>query len=518
MNAQVTLAAGVVRGVDRDARGVLAFKGIPYAAPPVGPLRWRPPRAPLTWTGVRDATAFGPGCMTSLPPELAELAGPQSEDCLTLNVWTAAASADEKRPVMVWIPGGGFVVGSSALPNYDGGPLAAKGVVLVSFNYRLGVYGFLAHPELDLEGSASGNFGLQDQIAALTWVRTNIARFGGDPGNVTIFGESAGAMSVGLLTASPLARGLFHKGICQSGAFWDSNHGSISTHTEARARGRALADRVGQGCIVDLRAMSASTLGRETLWTRDRNPQDQAFSPSIDGYVIPDNPAVVFAEGRQADVPLLAGWNEAEGSIFMNLAWPHDGAAQFRAAAAAHFGEHRMDEFLKLYPCGTQAEAATSAIALAGDTIISEQTWEALRLHERFAKSPVFGYYFRFSSPYTPVAAHTVEIDYAFGTLAPHWLGRAEDDPLPGPRDRALSDQMMAYWTNFARGGDPNGAGLPPWPRYRSDHPELMVFDAVTASAPESARTGLDRFHFIQSFRRSGRFPESWRAPDAPAA
>jgi para-nitrobenzyl esterase len=455
--------------------------------------------------------------MTSLPPELAELVWPQSDDCLTLNIWTAASSGDERRPVMVWIPGGGFVVGSSALPNYDGAPLAAAGVVLVSFNYRLGVYGFLAHPQLDLEGSPSGNFGLQDQIAALTWVRANIARFGGDPSNVTIFGESAGAMSVGLLMASPLAKGLFHKGICQSGAFWDSNQGSISTRAEAQARGRSLADRIAHGSITELRALPAQTVSRETLWTRDRNPQAQSFSPNIDGYVIPDNPAVVFAEGRQADLPLMAGWNEAEGSIFMSLAWPHGSAAQLRASAAAHFGADRMDEFLKLYPANTDAEAETSAVTLAGDTLISEQTWEALRLHERSAKSPVYGYHFRFSSPYTPLAAHTIEIDYVFGTLGPHWLGRAEGDPPPGPRDRELSDQMMAYWTNFARSGDPNGPGLPPWPCYRTEHRELMAFDTVTAAGPENARSGRDRFRFIQSFRRGGRFPESWREPDAPA-
>jgi para-nitrobenzyl esterase len=449
--------------------------------------------------------------MTSQPRPLPPLSWPESEDCLTINVWTAARSQNE-RPVMVWIPGGGFVVGGSSMPNFDGAALAAKGVVLVSFNYRLGVYGFLAHPELDPEGSPSGNFGLQDQIAALQWVRANIARFGGDPGNVTIFGESAGAMSVGLLMTSPLARGLFHKAICESGAFWDSNHGSICTQAEALARGQALANRIAHGSIAELRAMPAETLSRETLWTRDCNPQDQAFSPSIDGYVVPDNPAVTFAEGRQADVPFLAGWNEAEGSIFLSLAWPYGSAGEFRASAAARFGEDRNDELLAFYPADSDTEAVASATSLAGDTIISEQTWEALQLHERTAKSPAYGYYFRFRSPYTPLAAHTVEIDYVFGTLKPHWLGRAEGDPPPGPRDKALSDQMMACWVNFARAGNPNGPGLPAWPRYRTDRPELMVFDTVTAAAPEGPQTGVDRFRFIRSFRRDGRFPQSWRA------
>jgi para-nitrobenzyl esterase len=231
----VRTQAGQVRGLQRDAGGVLAFKGIPYAAPPVGPLRWRPPQPPAPWTGVRDALTFGAGCLSSLAND--HRPGPRAEDCLTLNVWTAAREADEKRPVMVWLHGGGFQFGSSANPATDGRLLAAKGVVVVSFNYRLGIFGFLAHPDLDAE-APSGNCGLKDQLAALRWVQANIAAFGGDPGNVTLFGESAGAMAVGILMASPLAHGLFHKAIGESGAFWDGRHGPLQSFEEAaRAAG-----------------------------------------------------------------------------------------------------------------------------------------------------------------------------------------------------------------------------------------------------------------------------------------
>jgi carboxylesterase type B len=222
---QVQVEAGIVRGVPRDEHGVLAFKGIPHAAPPIGDLRWRAPQPPQAWVGVRDATQFGARCWSAWQDDPTPWP-PQSEDCLSLNIWTAAQHADERRPVMVWIHGGGFEFGTSADPSTDGARLAQRGVVLVSCNYRVGVLGFLAHPELDREGP-SGNYGLQDPLAALRWVQANIARFGEDPDNITVFGESAGAHALGILMASPLAKGLLHKAIGESGAFWDSMHGSL---------------------------------------------------------------------------------------------------------------------------------------------------------------------------------------------------------------------------------------------------------------------------------------------------
>ncbi|MGY3466752.1 carboxylesterase type B [Bradyrhizobium sp. LM6.11] len=327
----VSTQAGSVRGGPRDASGVLAFKGIPYAAPPVGPLRWCAPQPPSPWDGVRDALAFGAGCLSALEND--QRPGPRDEDCLYLNVWTAAKHADEKRPVMVWIHGGGFQFGSSANPATDGGALAAKGVVVVSFNYRLGIFGFYAHPDLDTE-APSGNYGLQDQLMALRWVKANIAGFGGDPDNVTLFGESAGAMAVGILMASPLAHGLFHKAIGQSGAFWDGKHGPLQGFEEARARGLAFARQQGNGSIAALRSMPADRLNAAAPWSFRTSPVVTAFSPSIDHHVVPDVPARRFLRGEQMHIPLLAGWNAAEEVPFAPQSLPDQSAKAFVAAAA----------------------------------------------------------------------------------------------------------------------------------------------------------------------------------------
>lgn len=505
LSPDVTVAQGALRGSPRDASGVLAFKGVPYAAPPIDQHRWRAPRASLPWTGVRDATAFGPRCMALPGRGLAQLSDPASEDCLTLNIWTAARSPSERRPVMVWIHGGAFQFGAGEEPNTDGERLAAKGVVLVSLNYRLGVFGFLAHPELDKEGAPSGNFGLQDQIAALKWVRANIAKFGGDPNKVTIFGESAGAMSVGLLMTSPMAKGLFQRAIGESGAFWDSGRGSIRTHAEALTRGTALADRLGGGTIAGLRAIPAEELMAKTPWTLALDPVTQAFSPSIDGFVVPDAPAKVFAEGRQTKVPLLAGWNGAEGVLFMGFSLPHRTAAEFRAAAAAKFGADHAGVFAKLYPAESDTQLSASAEALTGDLVIRQQVWEWLRFHARTGRSRVFAYDFDRRSPYAPVPIHTAEIDFVFGTLAPQ--RPAKPGATPDAGDRELSSQMMSYWVNFARAGDPNGPGLPNWPAYRADKPEAMNFGDATRAGPQGATA---RLRFLTAFRTNGRLPEAW--------
>jgi para-nitrobenzyl esterase len=513
LSSDVTVTQGALRGSPRDVSGVLAFKGIPYAAPPLGALRWRAPQPSLSWAGVRDATAFGPRCMALPGRGLARLDSRASEDCLSLNIWTGAKSSAERRPVMVWLHGGAFQFGAGAEPNTDGVRFAAKGVVLVSLNYRLGVFGFLAHPDLDKEGAPSGNFGLQDQIAALKWIRSNIAKFGGDPNNVTIFGESAGAMSVGLLMTSPMAKGLFQRAIGESGAFWDSGHGSIRTHAEALARGRALAGRLGGGTITGLRAIPAEELAAKTPWTLVLDPVTQAFSPSIDGLVVPEAPAKAFAEGRQAKVPLLAGWNGAEGVLFMGFSLPHRTASEFYAAAAAKFGDDGSGAFAKLYPAKSDAQLAASAETLTGDLVIREQVWEWLQLHARTGRSRVFAYQFDRRSPYAPVPIHSAEIDFVFGTLTPQRI--AEPGVTPDAGDRGLSDQMMSYWVNFAREGDPNGADLPRWPAYQADQPEAMIFGQAAAAAPEGA---TPRLRFIQTFRKDGRLPESWLSPQSSQA
>ncbi len=503
LGPEVRIDPGVVRGAARDAGGVLAYKSIPYAAPPIGNLRWRAPQPVRAWDGVQDHTQFGNRCLSALEND-PEPGPPRSEGCLSLSVWTAAQQADEKRPVMVWIHGGGFQFGSSSSRVSDGTMLARKGAVVVSLNYRVGVLGFLAHPELDAEGP-SGDYGLQDQIAALRWVQANIARFGGDPGNVTIFGESAGAHAIGILMASPPAKGLFHKAIGESGAFWDGRNGALESYAEAHQRGVAFAQRVGAASIGALRAMPAETLNAGAMWNFTMNPMVTAFSPNVDRYVVPEVPATRFERGEQMRIPLLAGWNAAEDFPFRAFDLPHATAQQFRAAAEQMFGKERMGEFLKLYPAGTDAEAKASADDLTAAVVIGEQVWTWLELQQRPGGFPVYGYKFTYTSPYVPIASHLVEVPFVFGTLTPQFVvgGKAP----PSDTDRQLSAAMMDYWVNFAAKGDPNGPGLPQWPAYGSKGEVLELGTAIRAiSTPQR-----DRFKFIASFRAFGAFPSKWR-------
>lgn len=503
LQPQIGIAQGPMRGAARNERGVLAFKGIPYAAPPIGPLRWRAPQPAPASSAVIDATRFGARCLSAWTNDPAP-GPPRSEDCLTLNVWTAAGRAAEKRPVMVWIHGGGFQFGSSAEPSSDGSRLAEKGVVVVSVNYRVGVFGFMAHPELDREGP-SGNYGLQDQIAALRWVKTNIAAFGGDPDNITVFGESAGAHAIGLLLASPLARGLVHKAIGQSGAFWDSEHGSLATRDEARRRGVALAAALGARSLTDLRGVPTDRLNAAGSWDFTKDPGTTAFSPSVDGYVVPEAPAARYAAGKQLRVPLLAGWNSVEDLPFRARALPHSSASVFRDAAAEQFGRDRLAEFLTHYPAASDKQAKLSAEALVGDLVISQQVWEWLRLHVASGRAPVYGYRFSYSSPYVPVASHAVDPPFVFGTLTPQRI--VGSTTPPGETDRMLSDQMMSYWVNFATRGDPNGPGLPRWPVFGTNSEVLEIGSTLAARIPAEAA----RLRFLSSYRRSGALPARWR-------
>jgi para-nitrobenzyl esterase len=491
---QTTL--GTLHGNARDARGVLTFRGIPYAAPPVGELRWQPPQPAAAWAGTRDASHVGNRCWVNVPNSA--IGGhveevPQNEDCLYLNVATGAVSADEHRPVMVWIHGGGFQFGTSIDPRTDPANLAQAGVVAVSMNYRLGVYGFFAHPKLRQDGALSGNFGIQDQIAALRWVKANIAAFGGDPENVTVFGESSGSQGVSLLMASPLAKGLFQRATGESG----SSLQELPTLMNIALRGAAFAGALGAHSIEALRAIPAARINAAAAWDFTGG-EPMIFAPGIDGTVIPAQLTEIFQAGRQNDVSLLAGYNKREDFPFAAERLPHRNAAEFRAAAQRAFGAGRMQAFDALYPSGSDADVTNSANAELGDIRQRAETWRWLTLQARTGKGSVYGYSFSFESAYSPVASHVAEIPYVFGDFAPQFF--APHAPPAGPEDHALSKTLMTYWVNFARSGNPNGPGLPTWPAFRDGHALLQIQEngQITANPPSDLQ--LKRFEFLDPY------------------
>jgi para-nitrobenzyl esterase len=491
--AQVKTESGAVEGTS-NADGVRAFLGIPYGAPPVGALRWQAPQPVPPWTGIKRATTFGARCMQG--PIFGDMVfrDQPSEDCLYLNVWAPANAA--KLPVMVWIYGGGFQAGSASEPRQDGSKLATKGVIVVSMNYRLGVFGFLAHPDLTREASskASGNYGLLDQIAALRWVQKNIAAFGGDLGNVTIFGESAGSFSVSALMASPLTKGLFQKAIGESGAYLAGPSGSLAPKrlASAEAEGQKFAQGLGADSIAALRAKSADDVLKAAL----AGGRGTWFAPDIDGYVLPDDPYTIFTGGQQQHVPLLAGWNLGEGRAGVTLAKEKMTAETFAKQTRERYKD-AADAVLKVYPATNDAEAVESAAALAGDVFIGYGTWKWLDLHLATGNSPVYRYSFDRDRPIAPDtkvngitatakdigARHAGEIEYVFGALS------SEPKAAWEPIDMAISEQMMSYWTNFAKTGNPNGAGLPNWPAYRaSDGYQVLHIGPASRASADTTR------------------------------
>jgi para-nitrobenzyl esterase len=466
----VKMESGIVAGVLSADGKVTSFRGIPFAAPPVDSLRWRAPRPAAAWTGIRQAGAFGPSCMqgpnTPFGPWTTEFlfVTPVSEDCLYLNVWTAAKPT-EKRPVLVYVYGGGFNSGSGDVPVYEGSKLAAKGLVVVTFNYRVGPLGFLAHPALTAESSnhASGNYGLLDQVAALQWVRTNIAAFGGDPGRVTVSGQSAGAMSVALLTVSPLARGLFHRAIVESGPGGLASMGVAGARglarplADAERDGVAFATAKGASSLAALRALPASSLARVA----------GRFGPDVDGYFLPDDMATLVAAGKVNDVPMLTGLNADEGSA--SPTYGHMTAEQFRQQATQRYGD-RANAFLARFPATSESDASRSQVVSARDAGIAG-VQQLLTERARTAHTPSFAYYFNRAIPWPAHpefgAFHSSEVPYVFGTL----------DALARPwtdYDRRLSEAMMGYWVNFATRGDPNGPDLQQWPAYQPSKPNFM--------------------------------------------
>jgi para-nitrobenzyl esterase len=489
---QVKTASGIVEG--KEDGPVQAFLGIPYAAPPVGDLRWKPPVPAAKWTGVRKATEFGSHCLQgNVFGDMVFHDAGGSEDCLSLNVWVPAKPSDAKLPVMVWIYGGGFVAGSTSEGRQDGTNLAQQGVIVVSMNYRLGIFGFFVHPELAKESGhkAAGNYGLLDQTAALQWVHDNIAAFGGDPGNVTIFGESAGSFSVSAQMASPLAKGLFQKAIGESGAAFFSGGLSFEKRAVREEKDvKAVSTKLGVSKLAELRAVSADKL-LETFGKP--GPDAFGFGPDVDGYFLPESAPAIFAAGKQNDVTLLAGWNHDEGSFEVVYNPQKPTAESMKAGAQKDFGD-KADQFLKLYPTDTPDHVQHSAQDFAGDKFIAFSTWAWLEAASKTGKQPVYRYRFDLGPPSDPKAPqmgayHSAEIEYVFGQLDSKagiaW--RADD--------RALSAQMQKYWANFAKNGDPNGPGLPKWPVYSAaDGWPVMYLDATSAARKDDLR---ERYLFL---------------------
>jgi para-nitrobenzyl esterase len=489
-------ANGAVQGVVSADNRVRTFKGIPFAAPPVGALRWNAPQPAASWTGVRRSVDYGPRCMQGriYNDMVFNDAGP-SEDCLYLNLWMPEAAYDGraperiKLPVMVWIFGGGFQAGSTSEPRQDAGNLSKKGVMVVSFNYRLGVFGYFSHPELARESgrNASGNYGLLDQVAALQWVHENIARFGGDPDNVTIFGESAGSLSVSALMASPLARGLFQRAIGESGAFFGPTM-PLKPHADTEQANAKWAEAAfGATSIEKLRALPADQLLQAAL-----KAGQMRFTPNIDGYYLTESVAAAFAAGKQARVPLLAGWNLDEGSYRTFFAGQPPTAGNYAARARAQFGDQAA-AFLKVYAAGTDAEAKRAAADFAGDQFIAFSTWKWIDAHLKTGTAPVYRYHFEQTLPPEgpeATAPHAAEIEYVFTVLSSRRLPWR-------PEDRQVSDRMAAWWTNFAKTGDPNGADLPKWPPYRAeDGYQVMHIAADAHAAPDTQRA---RYEFYEN-------------------
>jgi para-nitrobenzyl esterase len=498
---RATTKNGVVEGITL-ASGVRTFRGIPYAAPPVRENRWRAPQPVQSWSGVRMADRFADQCMQArIYGDMMFRNSGNSEDCLYVNVWAPAnARPDAALPVLFYIYGGGWAAGDGSEPRYDGESMAKRGIVVVTLSHRLGIFGYFSHPELTAESPqhASGNYGSLDQAAALRWVHDNIAAFGGDPRTVTIAGESAGSFAVSGLMASPVSRGLFARAIGESGAFFGSTI-KVNSLAESEQNGVKFAQAVGATSIAALRALSAT----ELLEASGR-PGMPAFLPNIDGWFFPKDPAQIYAAGEQATVPLLAGWNSMEvpgRAILHEDPTPE----RVRGVLEKRFSA-RAAEAEKFYPVATADEAAQSIDDLASDLFLGYATWKWLDAHARTSGQPVYRYMYARPRPATVEAGvtpnlaggvsrngnaaptppargavHSAEIEYALGNLALNPVFAWTDD------DRKVSTTMEGYFANFVKTGDPNGAGLPAWPRgdATSGQVQRIRIDVDTHAEPE---------------------------------
>jgi para-nitrobenzyl esterase len=465
-----------------------AFLGLPYAAPPVGDLRWKAPQPPSAWTGVRDASTFGARCeQWHIWNDYIFLDSGPSEDCLYLNVYVpVSAKQTSKLPVMVWIHGGGFIAGAGSEPRYTNSTLPSKGVILVTLNYRLGLFGFLASEDLAKEsGGHAGNYGLMDMAAALQWVKANIGAFGGDSGNVTIFGESAGSFAVNALTAAPEARGLFQKAIGESGAFFGSAL-AMSSAAERGKRDQAWVDALGVKSAAELRSLPV-----EKLLEAAQKKGSIGFAPDVDGQFLVEPVPETYAAGKQAHVPSIIGWNKDErtGTLSKDMT-----AEKWKAYAKEHYGA-KADAFLAAFPANTDEQAVRSADDFTTAGFIAMGAWKWAEAQSKTGDAPVYRY--RFDLPAPPeenhpqgkYAFHSDELEYVFGTLD------VRHGAVWHPEDRKLSEEMVAYWTNFARTGDPNGKGLPSWPRFDKGQ-KLIHFDNPITVTPDTTRP---EFEFLRN-------------------
>lgn len=513
---QAQTANGVVEGIT-EPTGIRAFKGIPFAQPPVGELRWKEPQPVKNWQGVRKANQFGPRAMQrAVFGDMRFLSNGMSEDCLYLNVWTPAKSDKEKLPVLVYFYGGGFIAGDGSEGRYDGESMATKGMVALTVNYRLDVFGFMAHPELTKESAhqSSGNYTYLDMAAALRWVQQNIAAFGGDPKRVTIAGESAGSIAVSGLMASPLSKGLIAGAIGESGSLL----GGLPPVPLAKGEeaGAAFAKSVGAGSLADLRAMPA-----EKLLEATGKPGTPRFSATVDSYFFPKPPMEIFAAGEQAQVPLLAGWNSEEMNARALLGKEPPTPEGYANAVKKLYGD-RAEEVLKLYPGSTEEEVMESATALAGDRFLAYSTWKWADLQSKTGGGkPVYRYYYSrprpamvpemgnaapglaggvvkstdanaVKVPPTRGAVHSAEIEYAMGNLPKNkvyaWT----------PDDYKVSEVMQQFFANFVKTGNPNGAGLPNWPAINSGSSvQFMQIDVNTRLETEKNRA---RYLFLDLY------------------
>lgn len=492
-------ANGLVEGITLES-GIHVFKGIPYAAPPVRELRWRAPQPVSDWDGVRRADRFADQCMQQRVFEDMRFRNSGvSEDCLYLNVWTPEVSSDAGRPVLVYFYGGGFIAGDGSEPRYDGESMAREGIVVVTMSYRLGVFGFFAHPALTEESPhhASGNYALLDQYESLRWVSRNIAAFGGHPDRVTIAGESAGSFSVSAQMASPLSKGLIAGAIGESGSLLGSR--APATLDEIEDQGEAFAARLGASSLRDLRRVSAMELLHAAS-----QPGTPRFSTAVDGYFFPESPVEIFAEGKQAHVPLMVGWNSAE-SHYRGILGANDPTPENFVAAVRNLYGERTDEILAVYSASTEEEARQAATDLAGDRFIGFSTWKWAELHRQTGEAPVFQYFYAHprppmrpeeggpaaeETPEPPLgAAHSAEIEYALGNLD------VNDVYVWEPEDYDVSEVLQGYFVNFIRSGDPNGPSLPEWPQAGSGGESSTV--RMRISVDSRAETSPHRERYL---------------------